>query len=142
MAVIVERIDPVELHPVNAVLMAAAIPLFAGAVLCDIAYMKTYLVEWTTFASWLLAGGLLVSAFALVAAVVALFRADARRGRVLVYALLVIAAWVLGFIDALVHAKDAWAAMPAGLWLSIVVMALACIATWIAFSGLRAGGVR
>ena len=44
----------------------------------------------------------------------------------------------VGFINALVHAKDGWAAMPAGLWLSVVVTLLALIASWIGYTGLRA----
>jgi len=44
----------------------------------------------------------------------------------------------VGFINALVHAKDGWAAMPAGLWLSVVVTLLALIASWIGYAGLRA----
>ena len=38
----------------------------------------------------------------------------ARRRDGLVYFLVLLAAWVLGFVDALVHAKDAWASMPDG----------------------------
>ena len=41
-------------------------------------------------------------------------------------------------LNALVHAKDGWAAMPAGLWLSVVVTLLALIASWIGYAGLRA----
>ena len=52
-----------------------------------------------------------------------------RRG---LYFFLLLATWVLGFIDALVHAKDAWASMPEGLILSAVVAALAIAATALA----------
>jgi uncharacterized membrane protein len=135
-AVVVERTRPPALHPINAILLAAAIPLFLGALLSDIAYAKTYEIQWTNFASWLLAGGLFIGAFALVAAIVELVRAGRREGRRVVYFLLLLATWVLGFIDALVHARDAWATMPTGLVLSLVVAILACTAKWIAFSGL------
>jgi uncharacterized membrane protein len=124
-------------HPVHAILLAAAIPLLAGALLTDIAYWKSHEIQWTHFSSWLIAGGLVVLAIALVAAIVPLFRADARTGSRVLYFLLVLATWVLGFINALVHAKDAWAVMPEGLVLSIIVAALACTAKWIARLGLR-----
>ena len=68
-------------------------------------------------------------------------RADRRGGRLLLYFLLLLAAWVLGFVNALVHAKDAWAVMPSGLVLSVIVTVLAVVAAWTGLSNLRSGGV-
>ena len=135
-----DRSYPATFHPFQAALLAGSIPLFLGAMLCDIAYAKTYEVQWTIFASWLIAGGLVLGAVVLVLAAVDLFRGGHRGSRRLVYFLLVLATWVLGLVNALVHAKDVWAAMPDGLVLSVVVTVLACAATWLAFSGPRAGG--
>lgn len=125
------------LHPLHAVLLAGTVPLLLGALLCDITYARSYHIQWANFASWLIAGALLYGAIVLVWAIVALLRY--RSGRTLLYALLVLATWVLGFIDALVHAKDAWAAMPMGLVLSAIVTVLACAATAVGFSGYRTG---
>lgn len=130
-------VRPWAFHPIHVILLAAAIPLFAGALLTDIAYWKSHEIQWTIFSSWLIAGGLLVLAFAVVSSLVALFRSDDRKGWRILFFLLVLATWVLGFINALVHAKDAWAVMPEGLVLSVVVAALACIAKWIAYLGMR-----
>ena len=127
------------LHPINAILLAATIPLFLGALLSDLAYRKSFEIQWTNFASWLIAGGLVFGALAVIAAAVALFRAERRGGLVLVYFLLVLATWIVGFVNAVVHGKDAWATMPDGLILSLVAVVLACVAKWIAFSGLRTG---
>jgi uncharacterized membrane protein len=138
MAVTVERTRWV-LHPLNAVLLAGAISLFLGALLSDIAYFRSYEIQWNNFSSWLLAGGLIVGACAFVAAIVELFRNRWRAWPVLVYASSVLATWILGLIDELVHAKDAWATMPAGLVLSVIVVVLACAALWIAFAGMRTG---
>jgi uncharacterized membrane protein len=138
MSVAVDRIRW-TLHPLNAVLLAGALALFLGALLSDIVYFRSYQIQWNNFASWLLAGALVVGAFALVAAIVGLFRVRGRAWPV-VYALLLLAVWILGFIDALVHARDAFAAMPAGLVLSVIVVILACVALWIAFAGMRTGG--
>ncbi|HJR15135.1 MAG TPA: DUF2231 domain-containing protein [Rhodanobacteraceae bacterium] len=138
MAVIVERTRWV-LHPLNAVLLAGTLALFLGALLSDIAYFRSYEIQWNNFSSWLLAGALVVGALAFLAAVVDLFRDRWRVWPVLVYGLLVLATWILGFIDELVHARDAWASMPAGLVLSVIVVALACAALWIAFAGIRVG---
>ncbi|MGH8117295.1 MAG: DUF2231 domain-containing protein [Rhodanobacteraceae bacterium] len=127
------------LHPLNAVLLAGALALFLSALLSDIVYFRSYQIQWNNFSSWLLAGALVIGAFAFVAAIVELFRLRWRAWPV-VYALLLLATWILGFIDALVHARDAFATMPAGLVLSVIVVVLACVALWIAFAGMRAGG--
>ncbi len=45
--------------------------------------------------------------------------------------------WLIGFINALVHAKDAWAIMPESLYLSVVTMLLALAAALTGYSGAR-----
>lgn len=79
---------------------------------------------------------------ALLWAAIELFRSDRRAGQVATYAGLLLATFVMGFIDALVHAKDAWAIMPEAPILSLIVAALAIAATWIGFSSLRAGAAK
>lgn len=137
----VERLDTgriLTLHPLHAVLLAGTVPLFLGALLCDIAYWRSYEIQWSNFASWLIAGALVLAGVVVVLALVGLARRSA--GAVL-YALVVVATWILGFINALVHAKDAWAVMPEGLVLSLITFVLACLATVIGFSrGERRGG--
>ncbi len=61
-------------------------------------------------------------------------RAVKRDGRAWLYVGLVAAVLVVGFINALVHAKDAWAAMPTALILSVIVFLLALVAAWIGLS--------
>ena len=110
------------LHPLHAILLAFPLPLFLGALLSDLAYASSFQVQWINFSSWLIAGGLLVGGFALLWALVDWRRSGtSRSGRPMAYFLVLLAMWVLGFVNALVHAKDAWATMPAGLYLSIVV---------------------
>lgn len=130
------------LHPVHAVLVAGTVPLFLSAMLSDIAYARSYQIQWSNFASWLIAGGLVFGGLAVVCAVIDLFRADRRGRRPLVYFILLLATWFVGFFNALIHAKDAWASMPTGLVLSVVVAVLACMATWMGFSSLRVGGAK
>lgn len=124
-------------NPLHAVLLAGTVPLFLGALLCDIAYFRSYQIQWSNFASWLIAGGLVFCGLAIVFALVNLVRATYKTGRPLIYFLLLAAAWVLGFINALQHAKDAWAIMPAGLILSVIVSLLACAAAWVGLTNLR-----
>ncbi len=142
MTATVDRTRQRALHPLHAVLLAASLPLFLGALLSDIAYASSYQVQWTNFASWLIVGGLVFSGFALLWALIELLRADRRGGSALIYFGVLLAAWLLGFVNALTHAKDAWAAMPAGLILSLIVAALVIAATWIGFSSLRVGATK
>jgi len=126
--------------PLHAVLLAGTVPLFLGALLNDIAYYKTFQIQWSNFASWLIAGGLLFCGLALLFALVNLIRAERKAGRPVVYFLLLLVTWVLGLINAFEHAKDAWAIMPQGLVLSVVVTLLACAAAWVGLTNLRSGG--
>jgi uncharacterized membrane protein YhaH (DUF805 family) len=65
-------------------------------------------------------------------------RAGVRRDRLWwVYLLALVATFALGIIDALVHGKDAWATMPDGLVLSMVVSLLALASVAAGFSTLR-----
>lgn len=66
MAVTAERTYPRALHPLHAVLLAGTIPLFLGALLCDLAYAASYEIQWSNFASWLIVGGLVFGGLALL----------------------------------------------------------------------------
>ena len=137
MAVAMERTYPHAPGRWHAFLLAAAFPLFLGAVLCDWTYRSSHQIQWSNFAAWLLAGGMVVLGIALVCALIDVFRGG--RGRSLLHFVLVLAAFVLGFIGSLVHARDAWAVMPSGMVLSVLVLLLVAAGTWMAFAGLRSG---
>jgi uncharacterized membrane protein len=130
MAVTALRTHQRAIQPLHAVLLAGTVPLFLAALLSDIVYAASYEVQWKNFASWLIIGGLVFGGFALLLAVIGLFRS----GRRTLYFGLLLATWILGFINALVHAKDAWASMPEGLILSVIIAALAIAATGFGFS--------
>lgn len=138
MTATLERSASRAIGPLHAVLLAGTVPLFLGALLGDAAYASTYHVQWSDFASWLIVGGLLFAGLALVLAIVDFFRAD-RRGVGLAYLMVLLATWMVGFLDALMHARDAWASMPTGLVLSAVAALLACVATWMGFRAPRIG---
>lgn len=127
------------IHPLHAVLLAGTVPLFLGVLLTDLAYSNTYEIQWKNFASWLLVGGLVFGGFALLWAVIDIVRAARRTTRKLIYVSVLLVLWVSGFIDALLHAGDAWAGMTAALFLSTIVVVLAMAATWLSFSSAHAG---
>ncbi len=128
--------------PLHAILLAGTVPLFLGALLSDIAYFKTFQIQWSNFASWLIAGGLVFCGLALLFALVNLIRAEHKAGRPLVYFLLLLGTWVLGLINAFEHAKDAWAVMPSGLILSVIVTVLSVVSAWVGLTSLRSGGAQ
>ena len=127
------------LHPLHVVLLAGTVPLFLGVLLADVAYFNTYEVQWKNFASWLIVGGLVFCGLVLPWALYELSRIGWRVRSSAIYLLLLVAAWILGFINALAHAGDAWASMPGGLILSTMVAALVLAATWLGMSGSRHG---
>ena len=140
MAVDDHRLVQRGLHPLHGMLLAGTIPLFLGGLAGDLAYSSSYQIEWSNFASWLIAGGLVFGGLALLWAVIDLIRAERRSASLLLYVLLLLATWIMGFINSLVHAKDAWASMPSGLVLSVIVVLLALAATWIGFARFGVGG--
>jgi uncharacterized membrane protein len=117
----------------HAVITLSALPLFVGALLSDWAYSSSFEPQWINFSSWLIAGALLLAGVALLWALVDMLRRRAR----LIYLLLLLATFVLGFINALVHARDAAATMPSGLVLSAVVLVLAALAGGVGLTGWR-----
>jgi uncharacterized membrane protein len=128
------RRSPYPLHPFQVLLLGGAASFVVSGLLSDWAYFSTHEIQWKNFASWLIMGGLVVGGIALLWALVDAIGADQDRNRRVVYVLLLLAAWILGFIDDLIHAKDAWASMPEALIASAIVALLAIAATWLGLS--------
>ena len=124
------------IHPVHAAALGGVFPLFLCALLSDYAFYTTYEIQWANFASWLLVAAMVMTTLALLGALIG----QARRSRRLVYTLVLAAVWVIGFINNLQHARDNFAVMPAGLWLSVLLAVLALVATVIGFATLRTAG--
>ena len=121
----------------HALLVFSAFSLFLGALLSNWAYWASEQVQWTNFASWLTAGGLVFTGLALAWALVEqLLRRRGRGAPQWLYVLGLAACCVVGLLNSLVLAKDGWAAMPAALWLSGLVLLLITatgglgLATW------------
>lgn len=129
-----------SVHPVHAIFLAGMLPLFLGAALSDAAYAKTFDIQWNNFASWFLVGALVFGGIALIFALIDLFRPHQRARGIIPYFVVLLAVWIVGVFNALIHARDAWASMPTGLVLSIVVVALSCAAIWLGFRTPRIRG--
>jgi uncharacterized membrane protein len=124
----------VSLHPLHLFLLGGAVSCLVGGLLSDWAYFSSHEIQWKNFASWLIIGGLVFVGFALLWGFINLLRAAQDRSRGTIYFLLLLTAWILGFIDELIHAKDAWASMPEALIISAIVAILAIAATGFGLS--------
>jgi uncharacterized membrane protein len=135
-AVVVHR---TSLHPLHAFLLGGAECFLVSGLLSDWAFYSSREIQWKNFADWLIIGGLVLAGFAMLWALIDIFRARSDRGRHVLLSVLLLAAWICGFVNELVHAKDAWASLPEALILSVITAVLATVATVLAFSTNRSG---
>lgn len=121
----------------HAVLAFSALPLFIGALLSDWAYLQSMQVQWLNFSSWLIAGDLVFVGLAVAWGLVAVFGRAARHRRHGLFLGMLLLTFALGVVNALVHAKDAWATMPEGLVMSIIVLIVAVMTTALGLAETR-----
>ncbi|MBK8525792.1 MAG: hypothetical protein IPL57_01425 [Rubrivivax sp.] len=76
-------------------------PLFLGALLGGIAYAQSYEIQWSNFASLLIAGALVFAGFSMLWALVDLFSASRRGNRAAVYFVLLLPSHPASRIDEL-----------------------------------------
>lgn len=131
-------------HPIHAMLVPFPIVCFIGAFVTDLAYWRTAAVLWETFSIWLLAGGLVMTAFAALAGLIDFL--GSRRIRALrpawlhgiANALII----VLSIVNAFVHSRDGYTAVvPTGLILSGCVVVLLLFSAWMGRSMVFRHGV-
>ncbi|WP_267380161.1 MULTISPECIES: DUF2231 domain-containing protein [unclassified Sphingomonas] len=120
-------------HPLHAALAQFPFVCFTAALVTDIAYMNTASMQWETMSVWLITGGLVVAAFAVLAGIVDAFASRGmRRARSgWLHAIGTIVALVLAIVNAFVHSRDGYTSVvPTGLTLSILVVAILAISNW------------
>lgn len=102
-------------------LVASSATLLIATFVSDYLYWDTLLFQYGNFSGWLLTGGLVLALLAAIALVVDLIRGSVGRIAWLRFGALALAA-ILGIVNALVHSRDAYAAvLPEGIILSAVV---------------------
>jgi uncharacterized membrane protein len=141
MARSVSRPISVARHPISSMLLPVPIVCFIGALLTDLSYVNSggnFL--WLNFSSWLIAAGL---AFGVLALLILLI--DGLRGASSWLSFgLIAGAWVVEFLNALIHARDGWTAVvPLGMTLSILGALLVLTGGWMSrATEAVVGGVR
>ncbi len=127
-----------SLMGLHGLVLSFPVALFTGAVLTDIAYLKTAEVQWTNFSAWLITGAMVFCGIAVAWALVRLvlsFRSVSHPWRIIEFALLAVM-FGLGLINAFKHSQDGWSSVGAfGLILSVICAVLALASGFIAFSG-------
>ncbi|WP_045685500.1 DUF2231 domain-containing protein [Martelella endophytica] len=121
-------------YPYRTIFVPFPLVAFTFALVTDILYWQTSVLMWQNFSAWLLLGGLVFGALAILAGLGDVLRANARHYRpgwaeTIGFAVILI----LGLVNSFVHAGDGWTAVvPGGLILSALTF-IAIIATlWLA----------
>jgi uncharacterized membrane protein len=120
-------------HPIHPMLVPFPIACYVGALLSDIAYAETAEMQWSNFAAWLLAIGVLMTVLAAIAGGID-FLAE-RRIRALrpawIHVTGNVAVLILAIFNCLVHTHDAWTSVvPAGLVLSAITVLILVVTGW------------
>lgn len=95
------------IHPLHAFLLSAAVPLFLGGFLSDLAYGSSAEMQWSNFAAWLILGAMPFTGLALLWSFITLLRVRSRWGWSLLCFVLLLATFLLGLFDNFHHARDA-----------------------------------
>ncbi len=115
------------------ILVSFPVACFCCAFATDIAYASTADMLWADFSDWLLAVGMIMGVVAAVAGIGSLFarRRSPVRRPVLPLALGGIVILALGFLNNLVHSRDAWTSvMPEGIVLSGATVLVILLTAW------------
>lgn len=121
--------------PFHAFLFVVFATCFTAALLTDLAYWATALIDWANFSAWLIsAGTILAWLFAIVGVIELIARPVLRRRRgVGAYALGNLVVLGLATLNMLVHARDAWTSVvPWGLALSAATVVVLLVTAWFA----------
>ncbi|NID15625.1 DUF2231 domain-containing protein [Luteibacter yeojuensis] len=99
---------------------------FVAALVFDIVYAKTGTILWAKGAAWLIVIGLLFAVIPRLLNLVQVWITSRRfsTGADHVDFWLNVVAIVAAILNAFVHSRDAYAIMPAGVWLSVVTVTL------------------
>ena len=120
-------------NPIHSILLAFPVALYPAALLSDITYLNTAVIQWTNFSSWLIAGADVFAGLVLAWALVSQFLGRTRQ-RGWAYVIVVALMFIAGVLNAFQHARDGWHSVGTfGLVLSILCTILAFVAAFLAY---------
>ncbi len=120
--------------PLHAIFAPIPIVCFIGALLTDIAYAKTALMQWSNFSAWLLAFGLLFGVIDALFGLIDWFLARPRPMGGLWHFLGYSLVLLLALVNSFVHARDGWTSVvPTGLTLSIITVLLILVMGFLGY---------
>lgn len=119
-------------HPIHPMIVPIPIGCYVGTLITDIAYMNTGDILWGDFSDWLVTVGVIFTVLAAIAGAID-FLAE-RRIRALapawIHAIGNGVVLVLGILNALVHTRDSYGQLPAGLILSALTVLVLLVTGW------------
>jgi len=121
-------------HPLHSMLVPFPIVCFIGTFATDLAYWRTANVIWETFSVWLLAAGLVMAGFAVLAGLIDFL--GSRQIRALKsswpHVLGNTIALILSLVNVFIHSRDGYTAVvPTGLILSGIVVVILLFTGWM-----------
>ena len=120
---------------IQAILLAFPVALFPAALLSDIAYLNTAVIQWSNFSSWLLFGANVFTGMVAAWVIIATATGRGRGARSWLYPGILVVLFVIGVLDSFQHSRDGWHSVGTfGLVLSIACTVLAFIAAFLAHS--------
>lgn len=127
------------IHPLHGIVLGMLPAFYVSALLADLAYRSTSEIQWANFAQWLIVGGLVSGGIALIPGLFILLRhLVSERARSLLYLGILAVLWIVGFINILMHSRDAWYSVTVtAVILSFISAVLAIAAAWIGYSGFN-----
>lgn len=122
-------------RPILLLLLSVPVAGFGGALATDITYASTANMMWANFSAWLLAAAMLMAVLAAIVWGIGTGFARSRRTAEVSWPVAggALSVLVLGFLDNLVHSRDAWTSVvPTGLSLSVLTVLAMLITVWLA----------
>ncbi len=119
------------IHPL---LLPFPVACLVGALLTDVVYWRTAEMMWADFSAWLISAGVILGIIVAVLFLIDLLtgRFAARAAPTWPYAVGCLISLVLGFLNMLIHTRDAWTSVvPWGLALSAATVLLLLVTVWV-----------
>lgn len=121
-------------HPIHPMLVPFPIVCFIGALVTDIAYLRTANMMWANFSAWLLAVGVFFGGLAALAGLIDFLGNRQIRSLTIAWAHMIgnVIVWLLALFNCFVHSRDAWTSVvPTGIVLSVLTVLLMAVTGWL-----------